>query len=222
MALAETREGAQELGNPLGRVDVAEGADHRRASDLGRRHIRHRRGGKWDAPDAAGVALLPRAALGVTRVDDQGVRVVEDLAGERIALGRRLPWRPDAAGGDGLGQPESFLPAVALHGGDVGGGVPARERQPCDEVVEDEVVQDDDAGTAAQRVHDPPVRLRVVADVVDATSVRRGSGRRGRATSTSIRCFSAGSSRRCSRRCRSLRRKRRVVRDLHGRCTRPG
>ncbi len=41
------------------------------------------------------------------------------------------------------------------------------DRHPGDEVVDDEVVQHDDAGAAAQRVDDPAVRVRVVADVVE-------------------------------------------------------
>ena len=46
--------------------------------------------------------------------------------------------------------------AVASSDGDAG-----------DEVVQHEVVEDDDAGSAAQRVEDPAVRVGVVANVVD-------------------------------------------------------
>ncbi len=41
------------------------------------------------------------------------------------------------------------------------------DRQPGDEVVEDEVVQDDDPGAPPQGLDDPAVRLGVVADVVE-------------------------------------------------------
>ena len=63
---------------------------------------------------------------------DQPGGVVEDLTGERIALGGRLPRRPDAPRGDVLGEPARLLPAVALHRGEVRAGVSARERQPRD------------------------------------------------------------------------------------------
>ncbi len=43
----------------------------------------------------------------------------------------------------------------------------AADRQAGDEMVEHEVVQHDDARAAAERVDDPAVRVRVVADVVE-------------------------------------------------------
>ena len=58
-------------------------------------------------------------------------------------------------------------PASALHRTQVAGDVLARERQARDEMVQHEVVQDDDARTRTQRVDDPAVDLRVVADVVN-------------------------------------------------------
>ena len=85
---------------------------------------------------------------------------------------------------------------LALHRVEVAVPVAAADRHPGDEVVEDEVVEDDDAGSAAQRVDDPAVRVRVVADVVerDVAPAARGRLRPRRTTSTSIRCSSAGSS----------------------------
>ena len=56
---------------------------------------------------------------------------------------------------------------VALHRGEVTVAVLAADRQSGDEVMEDEVVEDDHPGPAPQGVHDPAVRLRVVADVVE-------------------------------------------------------
>ena len=46
--------------------------------------------------------------------------------------------------------------------------VAAPDREPGDEVMEHEVVQHDEPGRAAQRLHDPAVSLGIVADVVDA------------------------------------------------------
>ena len=57
--------------------------------------------------------------------------------------------------------------ALALHRVEVAVAVAAPDREARDEVVEHEVVQDDDARAAAQRVHDPAVRVRVVPDVVE-------------------------------------------------------
>ena len=70
----------------------------------------------------------------------------------------------------------------------------AADRDPGDEVVDDEVVQDDDAGPPPQRVDDPAVRVRVVADVVERDV--RGDRPRppGRTTSTSTSRSSAGRS----------------------------
>ena len=87
---------------------MAEGADDRRSVDLRSRHVRNRRGGERNAPDPAAVALRARAALGVARMDDEAGGVVEDLAGEGIALGRRLPGRLPPAGRDLLAEPPAF------------------------------------------------------------------------------------------------------------------
>ena len=55
---------------------------------------------------------------------------------------------------------------LALHQVEVGIAVAAGQRHSRDEVVEDEVVQDDDAGALAKSIDDPGVRARVVSDVV--------------------------------------------------------
>ena len=57
--------------------------------------------------------------------------------------------------------------ALALHRVQVAVPVAAADREAGNEVVEDEVVQDDDAGPLPQRLDDPAVRVRVVADVVE-------------------------------------------------------
>ena len=56
---------------------------------------------------------------------------------------------------------------LALHRVEVAVAVAAADRHPGDEVVDDEVVQDDDARPPAQRVDDPGVSVGVVADVVE-------------------------------------------------------
>ena len=59
-------------------------------------------------------------------------------------------------------------PVVALHRVEVAVPVATADGHPGHEVVQDEVVEDDDAGAAAERVDDPRVRVGVVADVVEA------------------------------------------------------
>ena len=71
--------------------------------------------------------------------------------------------------------------ALPLHRVEVAVPVAAADRQPGDEVMEDEVVQDDDAGPLAQRVDDPAVRVRVVADVVERDVGAAGADASGRA-----------------------------------------
>ena len=67
---------------------------------------------------------------------------------------------------------------LALHRVEVAVAVAASDRHPRDEVVDDEVVEDDDTGPAAQGVDDPRVRLGVVPDVVqrDVGAARRALG----------------------------------------------
>ena len=74
---------------------------------------------------------------------------------------------------------------------------------PGDEVVEDEVVQHDDAGPPAQRVDDPAVRVRIVADVVERDVGVRDGRRAARPHDLDLdeplerRAAAARSSRRC-------------------------
>ena len=100
-------------------------------------------------------------------MDDHARRVVEHFADERKVLRARLPQGIDARLDHRVAQQSSDQAGFALHRIEVRGGVAARKRDPGDEVVEDEVVQDDDAGPAAKRVDDPAVRIGVVADVVE-------------------------------------------------------
>ena len=57
---------------------------------------------------------------------------------------------------------------LALHRVEIAVPVATTDRQAGDEVMQDEVVQNDDAGRPTQRLDDPAVSVRVVADVVDA------------------------------------------------------
>ena len=53
-----------------------------------------------------------------------------------------------------------------LHEVEIGVAIAAGQSHPRDEVVEDEVVQNDDAGALAEGIDDPGMRIRIVPDVV--------------------------------------------------------
>ena len=92
----------------------------------------------------------------------------EYLPREVEVLGPVLPQRWNALVEHGVAEQAADDATLALHRIEVAVAIATADREPGNEVVQDEVVQHDEAGRAAQRVHDPPVRLRVVADVVDA------------------------------------------------------
>ena len=100
-------------------------------------------------------------------MDDQPAREVEHRAGEREALGLRLPEQRQQV----VEHAEPEQPAgdaeLALHRVEVAAAVAAADRDPGDQVVQHVLVQHDDAGPLAQRVDDPAVRVGVVADVVE-------------------------------------------------------
>jgi hypothetical protein len=100
-------------------------------------------------------------------VDDQAGRKGKDLAGERELVGARLPEGRDPVVEHRVAEQPSGEPMLALERVEVPACVAARERQPRDEVVEDELVQDDDTRPAAERLEDPAVGRRVVTDVVE-------------------------------------------------------
>ncbi len=56
---------------------------------------------------------------------------------------------------------------VSMHRVQVAVVVPSAERQPRNEVVQDEVVEDDEPPSPLERIHDPAVRVGIVADVVE-------------------------------------------------------
>ena len=106
---------------------------------------------------------------------------------------------------------------VALHRVQVAIGVAAAERHSGDEVMQDEVVEDDDAWPPPQRVDDPAVRVGVVSDVVERDV--RPARRPPRSTSDDDDLQPLLERRQQQRAVvgdpRPLGRKRRVVGDLH-------
>ena len=165
MALAHQTECLDQLGNALARIQMTEAPEHRTAFDGGRLHVDRRPGRVLDTPDRAVVAGLARAVLDVVRVDDQPGCVCQHLADER-KLGRaRLPrWRHTSVE-DSVREQASGNSSVAFHRREIAVTVLPADREPGDEVVQDEVVQDDDTRPSSQRIDDPAVRLRIVADV---------------------------------------------------------
>ena len=167
MVGAQARECREQLRDALALVQVPEAADERTALDRGRRRVGQRPGGMRDPPDRPVEAGLARAALDVAGVDDQAGGGREHVAGERELLRPRLPERRDAALDDPEREQAPGEAVPALHRVEVAPRVAAGERQSGDEVVEHELVQDDDAGPRRERLRDPAVGLRVVADVVE-------------------------------------------------------
>ena len=180
MTVADGGERAEELGDPLARVHDSEAAD-----DRPRRHalgleVRHRPGGVRDVPDPALVAGRAHEVAHGLRVDDHARRVLEHEAGEREVLGPRLPERRDPLVEDAVREQAADDTVLELHRVEVAVAVAPADGHPGDEVVDDEVVQDDDARPAAQRVDDP-------------ARARPGCSRRGRAATSVPR----GARRRC-------------------------
>ena len=164
---AQPRERLEQLRDPLARVHVPERADQRRSLERRGRDRRVLPGGVRDPPDRALVARRTRAPLDVARVDDQPGREVEHLAGEVVVLRAALPERRDPLVEHAVPEQAADDAAFPLHRVEVAVAVAAADRQTRDEVVKDEVVQDDDAGPLAERLDDPAVCVRVVADVVE-------------------------------------------------------
>ncbi len=160
-------ERAQQLRDPLALVDVPEAADQRRALDRRRLDVGRRPGRMRDPPERPVVAVVARPLLDVVRVDDQTGGAVEHLAGERELLRPNLPERRHAALEHAVAEQPSGHARLALHRGEIRVSVLASDRQTGDEMVDHPVVEDDDARLPAQRVDDPAVRVRVVADVVE-------------------------------------------------------
>ena len=118
-------------------------------------------------PDRLPVAPVAHELLDVARVNDQAGRGSQYLAGEWIVGGPVLPERRQELVDDAVGEHPPDRSGLTLHRVQVAGSVTAAQRHTGDEVVEDEIVQDDYAGPAAESLDDPAVRLGVVADVVE-------------------------------------------------------
>ena len=146
-----------------------------------------------DDEDRPLVAGRTRPVAHVGGVHDQRRRQPEHLTGEMEVLRPVLPERRDALVEHGVTEEPTDHAALALHCVEVAVTVAPPDRQTGDEVMEDEVVEHDDAGPPPQRLDDPAVRIRVVADVVETASAPRGARfRPRRTTSTSMRCRSSG------------------------------
>ena len=106
-------------------------------------------------------------------MDDQSARLVEHDAREREALRLGLPEERQEV----VEHAEAEQPAgdaeLALHRVEVPASVAPADRDPRDQMVEDVLVQDDDARALVEGIDDPAVGLRVVAYVVEG-DVRRG------------------------------------------------
>ena len=129
-------------------------------------------GGVRDPPERAAVAGLADAALDVGRVDDQAAREVEHGAGQREALGLGLPDQRQEVVEHAEREQAPGDAVVALHRLHVAAPVPAADRDPGDQVVQHELVQDDDAG--------PLVAARRRSSRARRGRCRRGRGRRRR------------------------------------------
>jgi hypothetical protein len=101
-------------------------------------------------------------------MDDEGRRVLEDEGRQRELSGAGLPERRDPLVEDAMCEEAADDAVLALHEVEVAVTVATTDGHARDEVVQDEVVEHDDAWPTPQRVDDPRVRIRVVADVVQA------------------------------------------------------
>jgi hypothetical protein len=100
-------------------------------------------------------------------MDDQAGRRGQHLAREGIVDGAVFPERRQQLVDHTVGQHPPDGPGFPLHRVQVATSVAAAERHTRNQVMEDEIVQDDDAGAAAESLDDPAVRRRIVADVID-------------------------------------------------------
>src|SRR5436190_12409431 len=92
----------------------------------------------------------------------------DDLAGERKLLGTGLPERRHETVDDPVREQPAYHPSLTEHRGPVALAIPAADREAGDQVVQDEVVENDEARLPPESVNDPPVGAGVVSDVVDA------------------------------------------------------
>ncbi len=165
--LPERGERLEELWDALARVDVPERTDQRRAVEhhgLDRRQ-RPRRVGHDD--DWAGVPRLTHVLRHMGRVRNHPAGIPQHLPDERELLGTTLPERGQSLVEHAVRNQPSDDAALPLHSVEISVPVRAADRDPRDQVVEDEVVEHDRAWLSSKGVDDPAVRIRVVADVVE-------------------------------------------------------
>ena len=132
------------------------------------REVGHGEGRVRNHGDRAGVPRSPRAVANVGAVHDERRRGVEHLSGEGEVLRPALPQWRDPLVEHAVGEKAPDDTPLPLHRVEIAVTVAAADREACNEVVQDEVVQHDEARRPSQRVHDPAVRVRIVAYVVDA------------------------------------------------------
>jgi hypothetical protein len=106
-------------------------------------------------------------ALGVCGVDGHAPREVEGLADQREPVRLGFPERRLEPCERALGLESRLDASVTLDCGQVSLPVSAAEGENGDQPVESDFVQYDEAGTATERVVDPTVPLRVVAELVE-------------------------------------------------------
>src|SRR5438094_3732325 len=174
MTLSHQAERLDQLRDALARIEMTEAAEERPPLDLRGENLRRGPGGMLDPPDRTAVAGLERAVLHVVRVNEQTGGVGEHLAGERELIGARLPRGRHTPVENAVREQTSGNAGVALHGSEIAVAVLPADRQPCDEVVEDEVVEDHHARPSFQSVDDPAVCFRIIADVVERNVGRNG------------------------------------------------
>ncbi len=162
------REGLEELRDSLARVDVAEAAEEWLAADGGRRQIGDGEGGMRHDPDRPGIRSRARPVVDVARMNDEAGGEIQHLAREVEVLRTVLPERGDALVENRVTEKPADDTALALHRVQVAVPVATTDREARDQVVQDEIVENDDTGRTAQRLDDPTVRVRIVADVVDS------------------------------------------------------
>ncbi len=103
----------------------------------------------------------------VIGMHDDAVGAVEDRPGQWEPLGLRLPEQ----GQQVVEHAQSEQPAgdaeLTLHRVEIRAAVAPPDRDPGDQVVQDVLMQHDETATLTERIDDPAVSVRVVADVVE-------------------------------------------------------
>ena len=118
-------------------------------------------------PERLSVPRVADESLDIRRVDDQAVCGHEHLACEWVLDSPVLPERRQELVDHTVRKHSPHRPGLPLHRIEIATSIAAAESHARHQVVEDEIVQNDDAGTAAESLDDPTVRCRLVADVVE-------------------------------------------------------